>query len=200
VIAWPEVGPDRSFGGNLKGLTSFFVRAKHWQVFILVWGTYFVGQMAIVRLLQETSGHIENPLKVGLISEAIMLPFVVCFMGWLWSMGSFLFSILEPSLKPSIHFFWFAIIFSTLYLLMGLPFWLSDGPVVEHILIPLHLLALFCILYALYFVSKSLAVAEKGEAVTRNDYTLTLFLLFFSPIGIWLVQPRINRLCGQNSA
>jgi hypothetical protein len=43
-------------------------------------------------------------------------------------------------------------------------------------------------------------MAEKGEVVTRNDYTLTLFLLFFSLIGIWLIQPRINRLYALRAA
>jgi hypothetical protein len=184
----------------LKGIASFFLRAKHWQIFILVWGTYFVAQMAIVISLSARTGPSENLLKVGLFSEAVMLPFVVCFMGWLWSMGSFLFSIAEPTLKLNIYFFRFAIIFPTLYFLTALPFFLSRNPTVEGIILPMHMLAIFCPFYALYFVSKSLVVAEKGEAVTRNDYTLTLFLLFFSLIGIWLVQPRINRLYAQKGA
>jgi hypothetical protein len=182
----------------VKGTTGFFLSAKHWQVFVLTWGAYFVGTMVLVGSVPE--GPVENPLKVGLFSEVVMLPFVACSMGWLWSMGRFLFSISEPSLKLNIHFFRFAIIFPTLYLLAGLPFFLSRNHVVETVIIPVHLLALFCIFYAFYFVSKSLLMAEKGEVVTRNDYTLTLLLLFFSLIGIWLLQPRINRLYARRAA
>jgi hypothetical protein len=176
----------------LKEIIGFFLRAKHWQVFVLMWGAYFLGTIALVGLVPE--GPVENPLKVGLFSEAVMLPFIVCFMGWLWSMGSFLFSISEPSLKLNIHYFRFAIIFPTLYLLTALPFFLSHNSKVEAIILPLHLLALFCLIYVFYFVSKSLVIAEKGETVTVNDYGLSLFLIFFSLIGIWLIQPRINGL------
>ena len=176
----------------MKKIASFFLRAKHWQVFVLMWGAYFVGTMALVGSIPE--GPVENSLKVGLFSEAVMFPFIVCFMGWLWSMGSFLFSISEPSLKLNIHVFRFAIIFPTLYVLTALPLFLSRNSTVEAIILPLHLLAMFCLIYVCYFDSKSLVIAEKGEAVTFNDYALSLLLVFFSLIGIWLIQPRINRL------
>lgn len=184
-------------GGNLKGIASLFLRAKHWQIFVLVWGTYFVGQMVIVGSLPATTETLENPLKVGLFSEAVMSPCIVCLMGWLWSMGSFLFSIAKPTLQLNIHVFRFAILYSTLYLLTGLPFFLSRNPIVETIIVPMHLLTLFSLIYAFYFVSKSLVMEEKSAAVTFNDYALSLFLLFFSLIGIWLIQPRINRLYAQ---
>ena len=182
----------------MKGITGFFLRAKHWQIFVLMWGAYFIGTMALVGSVPE--GPVENPLKVGLFTEAAMLPFIACSMGWLWSMGFFLFSISEGSLKLNINYFRFAVIFPTLYLLAGLPFFLSRNHIVENFIIPIHLLAMICFFYALYFVSKSLVMAEKGEVVTRNDYTLTLFLLFFSLIGIWLIQPRINRLYALRAA
>ena len=182
----------------MQGITSFFLRAKHWQVFVLVWGAYFVGTMVLVGSVPE--GPVENPLKVGPFTEVVMSPSIVCLMGWMWSMGSFLVSISEPSLKLSIHYFRFAIIFPTLYLLTALPFFLSRNSTVEAIILPLHLLTMFCLFYVFYFISKSLVIAEKCEAVTFNDYALSLFLLFFSIVGIWLIQPRINRLYARRDA
>src|SRR5580658_8084771 len=44
-----------------------------------------------------------------------------------------------------------------------------------------------------HFDSKSLAIAETGEAVNFSDYGVS-FLLILSLIGIWLLQSRINRL------
>jgi len=39
----------------------------------------------------------------------------------------------------------------------------------------MHLLALFCLIFASYFVSKSLAVVQKGETVTSNiDFPTTV--------------------------
>jgi hypothetical protein len=183
----------------LQRITSLFLRAKHWQVFVLVWGTYFIGTMVLVGSVPE--GPVENPLTVGLFAEVVMLPSIACLMGWLWSMGSFLVSISEPSLKLSVHYFRFAIVFPTLYLLTGSPIFLSRNSTVEAtILLPLHLLAMFCLFYVFYFISKSLVIAEKREALTFNDYALSLLLLFFSMIGIWLIQPRINRLYSRRDA
>ena len=116
-------------------------------------------------------------------------------------MGSFLSSISESSLKLNIHIFRFAIIFPTLYLFMAPPFFLSSSsPVLESIELSLHLLALCCLLYVFYSVSRSFVTVEKGDAVTLNDYALTLLVLFFSFVGIWLIQPRINRLYARSGA
>lgn len=183
----------------MKGITNFFLRAKHWQIFILVFGTYFVGQMAIVNSLLAT-GPLENPLRVGLFSEAVMAPFVVCMMGWLWSTGSFLTLIVKSTLKLDIRFFRFALIYATLYLLTALPFFLSRNPVVECVILPMHLLAVFSLFYVLNFVSRSLVLAEKGSIATFRDYALSQLLFWVSPVGVWLIQPRINRFYEERGA
>jgi hypothetical protein len=176
----------------VKEITNFFLEAKHWQIFVLTWGAYCIATIALVASVPE--GPVENSLRVGLFAEVVMLPFVACFMGWLWSIGSFLSSISDPSRKLNVHYFRFAIIFPSLYLVAGLPFFLSRNPIAQTVIIPVHLLAMICLFFDFYFISKSLVMAEKGEVVTSNDYTVTWFLLFFSLIGIWLIQPRINRL------
>lgn len=180
-------------------MTNFFLRAKHWQIFVLVWGTNLAGQVALMASLSE--GPIKHPLRAGLFAEAVMAPFLFCFLGWLWSMGSFLFSISDPSLRLNLGFFRFAIIFPALYLFSALPFFLSSRSIiVESTLLPLHMFAFFCLIYTFYFDAKQLIIAEKGDAAERNDYLFPLFLLFFCIIGIWLIQPRINRLYAQEHA
>ena len=49
-------------------------------------------------------------------------------------------------------------------------------------------------LFNLHFVSKSLALAEMQRPLSFYDYAGPFFLLWFFPIGIWFIQPRINRL------
>ena len=58
----------------------------------------------------------------------------------------------------------------------------------------MHLVATFCMFYNLYFVAKSLKLVELQRPVGFYDYSGPLFLLWFFPAGIWVVQPRINRL------
>jgi len=60
-------------------------------------------------------------------------------------------------------------------------------------------LFLFCIYYALYFLSKSLVLAETGKAPSLFAHLLLWFLFYFVPIGIWFIQPRINRLFVANA-
>jgi len=172
----------------LKKLASFFCRAKHWQVFVLVWGVYIVGGVGVVN----------NPQRTPLYSEAAFFLFVLFFAGWLWSIGTFLFSIAEPALRLNIHFFRFAIIFAGAYLPLTLRFHLSPKPLIGVLMLPLLLFAFFCWIYTYYFVSKSLVAVEKNRAVTRKDYGLTMFMLWFGFFGVWEIQPRINRLYAAN--
>lgn len=62
------------------------------------------------------------------------------------------------------------------------------------IIFPLHLLAMFCMFYSLYFIAKNLVMAEKNEIIEFYDFSGPFFLIWFFPIGIWFIQPRINAL------
>jgi hypothetical protein len=53
---------------------------------------------------------------------------------------------------------------------------------------------MFCIFYCFYFTAKVLKTVELQKPVTFNDYAGEFFLIWFFPIGIWFIQPRINRL------
>jgi hypothetical protein len=44
------------------------------------------------------------------------------------------------------------------------------------------------------FPVRLLKIIEKGDNIDINDYFGDIFLLIFWPIGIWLIQPRLNRL------
>jgi len=116
------------------------------------------------------------------------------FFLWLWSIGSFLNSLVKPGLRLSLGFFQFALIFPLTY---GLAFpgieWLPPTYRI-YMIAPIHLFAMICIIYSVRFVSKSLALQEECRFLTFRDYYLSFFLLWFFPIGVWWIQPKINRL------
>jgi hypothetical protein len=174
----------------LKQLIGFFCRSKHWQVFLLVWGAYFVAGVGIVN----------NPQRTPRYSEVAFFLFVLFFAGWLWSIGTFSSSIAEPALRRNNRFFSFAIIFAGLYLPIILGFPLKPKSSVAVLMLFLFLFAIYCWAYAYYFVAKSLVTAEKRRAVTRKDYQLTMLMLCFAFIGVWEIQPRVNRLYQANHA
>ena len=62
------------------------------------------------------------------------------------------------------------------------------------LIFPFHLYAMFCGLYAMYFISKALVSVEKQEDVDYNQFGGVFLMLLFFPIGIWFLQPRIQKI------
>ncbi len=58
---------------------------------------------------------------------------------------------------------------------------------------------MFCMFYCLYFVSKTFKIAEMQRETTFSDFAGEFFLLWFYPIGIWIVKPKINKMVEETS-
>jgi hypothetical protein len=101
------------------------------------------------------------------------------------------------SLSSSQRFFRFSLIFPALTLVADSPFLVSRNLFVQLLVVPLHLFGMFRLLHALYSVSKSLLVAEKGQVATFGECAPTFVLLIASIVGVWFIQPRVNRLYAQ---
>lgn len=76
----------------------------------------------------------------------------------------------------------------------SLPLYIASGGSLPGILVVMHLLATIAVLYVLGFSAKNLIMAEKQAAISFFDYAGPFFLMWFFPIGVWFVQPRVNRL------
>jgi hypothetical protein len=169
----------------MNWLTRFFLRAKSWEIFIL--------SVGVVVLLQI-------PMFISNQGESIRLDWgpalacMLCINTWFWVVGSFLNSIVLPKLRPGLALFRFALLYPVLYLAGVVVFSPPPLAMLGIVIFPLHLLAVGCMFYLLSFVSKNLALAETGKEVTFYDYAGPFFLLWFFPIGVWIVQPRMNRL------
>jgi hypothetical protein len=66
------------------------------------------------------------------------------------------------------------------------------------IIVPLHLFSMFCIFYCLYFVSKTFKTVELQREVSFSDFAGEFFMIWFFPIGVWIVQPKINKMIENN--
>ncbi len=178
----------------MNPLARFLLRAKHWQVFILVTGPFFIG-MAI----EFNSDWSTIPLTEGfgtsdLKSAFLWFLFMYCFLAWQWATGSFLNSIVHTALKMKTGFFRFSLVYPALYFFVFWATFHSSEPVVFAVIFPLHAFATFCMFYQLYFVSKSLVSAETGRPAGFFDYAGVFFSIWFFPVGIWTIQPRVNHL------
>jgi hypothetical protein len=54
--------------------------------------------------------------------------------------------------------------------------------------------SLLCVIYALVIVAKTLRSVELERSVHFSDYAGELILIFFYPVGVWFIQPRVTRV------
>jgi len=179
----------RESADPISAIRNFFVRSPHWQVFAILVGVLCIGQI-LVFSTYPNGGSVEIPVRSLVIAELCW----ICFVLWFWSLGSFLNSVVKADLRSSLLFFRFALAYPLVYMAAFQVAFEGLTPVYFIALFPFHLLAMFCLIFDLNFVSKSLALAESGGAVSFYDYAGPFFLLWFFPLGIWFIQPRINRL------
>lgn len=62
------------------------------------------------------------------------------------------------------------------------------------VIIPLHVFSIFCIFYSYYFVSKTFKTVELQREASFSDFAGEFFMIWFYPIGIWILQPKINKM------
>ena len=183
-------------------MIKFFLKAKHWQIFALLFGIPILFQIIVM-------GHIiasENPVLNFSIFLIFMLLFMSVFFGWFWSIGVGLNKFLPQESNLNITKFKIFLLvpfFYVIFLMFSmLSFGLfSDTPppngmfgISFAIIIPLHLFSMFCMFYIMYFCSKTIKSIELKREAIFLDYVGEFFLLWFYMIGIWILQPKINKI------
>lgn len=105
---------------------------------------------------------------------------------------------LQVTLVPSILGFlalWTCLNFK-LQIYRGEGFLIKIGPIVSM----LYLISGGFFLYWVFLNALTLKAAEKGREAGIRESADEFFLLWFFPIGIWFLQPRINRLVESGGA
>jgi hypothetical protein len=193
-----------------------FLRLKHWQLFLLLFGLPIIFDMVMFdyAIGSSLNGHPEALLNTLRFFPVLMILFTGGLFGWFWAMAIKL----QPKVPASIHMKTgrFKILFLTptiyigclliflCYVFGAYPRFLTPDNMLAiggiwAIMIPLHLLSMGCIFYCLYFVAKTLKTVELQREVTFNDFAGEFFLIWFYPIGVWIIQPRVNKLVNANS-
>lgn len=189
-----------------------FLKAKHWQLFILVFGLpmLFYTVMMVTIFISISNGTDPSSILFGMaFFPIVMLLFISMQFGWLWSIAIGL----QPKVPENVTmkvkkfklFFFVPLIYIVLIsIFMGLfanqimqsgnpP---SIGLVASFmvIIIPLHLFSIFCIFYTLYFVAKTFKTVELQREVRFSDFVGEFFMIWFYPVGIWIIQPKLNKM------
>lgn len=109
---------------------------------------------------------------------------------WLWSIGTKLQNKSQKNNEFKLLFFKLSILYPLAYIVFAIFNWTSKG----NFIMPLHLTAMISTLYAMIFSAKMLKSAELNREAFVSDYLGDFFLLWFFPIGIWILQPKINKM------
>jgi len=182
----------------MQSLSNFLLRAKSWQLFLVFVVTSFFtlsNRVAVAVLQRVPPAH--RPTRAWLQaltvqSEVFAVLYVMAFFAWLWFLGAFLSSLVTSKISRQLTLFRRAII-------LGAILWIAEMVVNSSswwtpVNIVFNLSALFCLSYNLYFVAQALAIAETGESGSIFLLRKTMVLLGCPAIGVWAVQPKINRL------
>ena len=193
---------------------NIFLRAKHWQIFLVTFGLPFLFQIIMMSVIFSHIIGNRNPDPTIIFGyfkffPVIMLLFMGGLFGWFWSVAIGLQKMVPPAIKMKITRFKIFFFIPLVYIIcimvsMGFffnsdilqgnsqpPFWFFG---VFAIIFPLHLFSMFCIFYCLYFVAKTIKTVELQRETSFSDFIGEFFLTWFHCIGIWVLQPRINKI------
>ncbi|MBI1228237.1 MAG: hypothetical protein GC192_23590 [Bacteroidetes bacterium] len=191
-------------------MIEIFLKAKHWQLFLLTFGIPMVCQIifigsTVVNLSAGNGADPEMMLNFFKFFPFLMSVIMAIFFGWFWAVALGLDRKIPEHLKLKLGRFKLLIMIPIIYITFFFFFigWAMNSmgtyasepnPAIFGMIIPLHLFSMFCIFYSLYFVAKTIKTAELQREVVFGDFAGEFFMIWFYPIGIWIVQPKINRM------
>ena len=155
---------------------------KHWQLFLLFVLPMISGMPELLEEIMSTIG---------------MLAFVI----WIYSIGFYgQEKIAALRLKPmNLKLFQFNWLYIFLMVAMGsiVPTEGRDYPQLQPIEIIFMILSAyggFAVLQVLFFAAKTVAKVEQRSEVEFSDCIMNLLRIACFVLGVWSIQPRINRL------
>jgi len=97
----------------MNAIVRWFLRAKHWHISLCYSAAFLVASVATMSSRMSSPSSLLT-LRGKLAFFSICILCMGFLLAWLWSMGSFLNSILLPKLRRRIGFFGFSLVYTTL--------------------------------------------------------------------------------------
>lgn len=198
---------------------SVFLRLKHWQLFVLLLGIPVVMEIFMVSTM-ITTRDFTIVMKAFPVMMAVMM---AVFFGWFYALGTGLHKKLPETVPMNLGLFKAFLLIPVVYII-GFSFYMTHlmgfmmtadlipahntppGPIPVRdlspelgaffLIVPLHLCSMFCIFYCIYFIAKALKAVELQRPVVLGDYIGEFFLIWFYIVGVWIIQPKVNKLFG----
>jgi|SRR5689334_21626895 len=174
-----------------------FLRFRHWQLFGVL-----VGIPLIIRLINSTSLRIPTEVMNAMFPAVLVLLMLIYFV-WAYAIGTNLSSKIPKDVKMNFKLFKTAQLFIIFFIpIFGITTWLlmsfsPGGKPNQNIIAILGLLMClipFCIIYCIYFVAKTIKLVELQRPTSVKDFYADFLLILVFPLGVWIVQPRLNKI------
>lgn len=172
---------------------SIYLNAKHWQLFIVLVGSMFLGQAIMAASM--FNGDIINPFVI-VVPTLVM---GIVYFGWLWAVASACSKALPRELFSSPRLMKIGLIYALVYVVLGGTFFFGSGNKLPGYIVVPHLMAMAAVFYGIGFTAKQLVKLDQKENVSFFTYSGPFFLFWFFPIGVWFIQPKVNQLLGNNN-
>lgn len=160
------------------------LRLRHWQIFIYL--------IIVPAFFPDGDSEMYYQIVWGLL-----------FVLWIIKVDEELYNRLPDGVNLNFNFLLINFFISAAYLIT---IWLTVGGynITDEnyqdygwkvwIYVPMHLYCFFSFFYAIRFTSKAIASIENNRNVDIGYYGTYMAGLFFFPIGIWWIQPKINKI------
>ena len=159
--------------------------AKHWQVFIFMMLSGAIGNIRIegdptFSALMPMIGallYTVYPLSIGYLMQSYLPRKIVL------NHNLFLFNVV----------IWIIVYAAVMILTDG------QGMVFSGLAAIPILYVFYAILHTFSFPARTLKSIELGKKASVSEYIGDVFLMIFLPVGIWFLQPRINKIIAANA-
>ena len=176
-----------------------FLRLKSWQIFAITWGIPILINLAVFKFIDPMMTILLFPFAFPLV----LILFSVGYLGWIWIISVYLNNELPKGVNLNIKFFKYSFSFASIFFLLIILLWiislLGYPPILPSeitilVIIPLIVISLAIIVWSIGFAAQTLKSIELKRKATFLDYYGEFLLIWFSIIGYWILQPKINKI------
>lgn len=160
------------------------LRAKHWQLFMLMYG------IQIIVVIFNDFDYEYRKITLGTAIDLMgMFIGIGTFLLWLWNIvinlnQNLLTKLNRRPFKIGLYLLSLNILLTTILII---------GDSSEVFLLVLSLLSFGILIYIVLFSAKTLKTIELGREASVSEYIGDFLLFIVFPLGIWFLQPRINK-------
>lgn len=202
----------------MKQIAESFLKPKHWILFILGYGIQIVFYLIMLPksihqpLTVDPQEQFVQTMSVFRMFGPMMILMSLVIYGWIWSIVNALYDKLPPFADINLRKFNLIFGFAFTYVIslsILLSWYFSNldfltifekpdanpAVLIAFLLafVVVHLLALVAIFYSIYIAAKTVKTLELQRKVSFSDFVAEFFLIWFFPVGIWILQPKLNR-------